>query len=75
MFVTVCFDATSGEKDNNLKRIAQMFGGKTGNSGVCFVGPHAGQRDVECEISDDKQVACLAELRKSGFEVEETERF
>jgi hypothetical protein len=74
MLMTVSFDRMSGDKDNNLERIVKMFGGKTGNSGFC-VGPYAGWRDVECEIPDDKQDACSAELRKAGFKVDETEEY
>jgi hypothetical protein len=72
MLVTVYFDWAFDENDETLTRIVTMFGGETGDSGVGLVGPYADQRDVECEIPDDKKVACLAKLRKAGFTVEET---
>ena len=75
MLMTVSFDMTSDDMDNNLKRIVKMFGGKTGDCGFCLVGPYAGWRDVECEIPDDRLGACSAELRKAGFKVDETEGF
>jgi hypothetical protein len=75
MLMTVSFDMTSGDKDNNLERIVKMFGGKTGDCGFCRVGPYAGWRDVECEIPVDKLDACSAELRTAGFKVDETEEF
>jgi hypothetical protein len=75
MLMTVSFNMMSDEKDDDLERIVKMFGGETGDCGFCLVGPHAGWRDVECEIPDNKLDACSAELRRAGFKVDETEEF
>jgi len=75
MVLTVYFayDESAAVKQETLSRILKTFGGNTGDCGVCLAGPYAGRRDVECEIPDDRQRACAAELRKAGFEVEESE--